>query len=162
MAPKREISNEKLEVCAYGIEPETAVEIYLSVDDSSEEEKLVAPLTTAIAIYVMKFAKINRKMELYLTKTLVSEDCITLRTDLGLPYRLVGEAGLPDQVTSCSYPMVFVKEKRLCVTGLCSVLRFLLRKTIFDLKTVGESCKLMEQLLGYQGENILTHKVCKF
>ena len=56
-----------------------------------------------------------------------------------------------DQAFSCVHPAVLIPEKKLCLTGLCSVLRFILKRAavfqgVSDLTTI--------PLLGYQGRNL--------
>ena len=54
------------------------------------------------------------------------------------------------QIYCCHFPAIFVPEKSLCITGLCSVTRFLLRNTCDQIP--GHSC---EQLLGFMGKPLV-------
>ena len=55
------------------------------------------------------------------------------------------------QAESCTLPVIAVAGKNLCVSGMCAIVRFLIRRRAAVAKRQGRRFP-GEKLLGYQGE----------
>ena len=56
------------------------------------------------------------------------------------------------QAESCTLPVIAVAGKNLCVSGMCAIVRFLIRRRAAVAKRRGGRGFPGEKLLGYQGE----------
>ena len=156
------ISNDRPEGSSYGLSRDTKIELYLDCEvvvqnqGQPDQELVLLDLRSLATVYVAKFSRCHdlpfkivlcpdKKKSRPETETLFALD---LKKKDGLEYSLsLAQPDKKSQIHSCVFPAVFVPDKKLCITGLCSVVRFLLRNTCDQIP--GHSC---ETLLGYMGK----------
>ena len=146
-------SNRKLEGSSFGLKQDTPVHLFLDASQCDQEGSLRVSLRTLIVLFATKMSKCYKqpfKLTFITGKNDVKDD--NIRIDLSKETDLSWECreSLPEsssQVSSCLLPALHVPDKRLCVTGLCAVVRFLVKNAVDQVHDKG-----CERLLGYQGE----------
>ena len=157
------ICNDRPEGSSYGLSRDTRIELYLDCalpQEFKQQEHLgraLIDLRTLAALYVVKFSKIWQDLPFKILFCPVKKPdaesfafSLDLDAEKNLDYSLTSHdtdcATGNVQIHDCLFPAVFVPEKNLCITGLCSVVRFLLRNTVDQID--GHSSR---GLLGYMG-----------
>ena len=140
---------------SYGIKNDTLVELYLECfKDLDNDKEISIPIDSFIVLYVLCYNsecyKSGVKINLIITGESLPDDLITLKLpekDLPVQYKIASNSDCPQMIANCKVPAIFVPSKRLCLTGLCAVLRFLLK---FHNLCCPEQTLIY--LLGYQGK----------
>ena len=150
---------------SYDIGDAATLDLYLTCLGARDAEgSLTVPLETLTVLFVIQYAKLheNQRVKIHLvqdpeektddtTAKANNGENISLEENdviqgLGIKIRLpdyasvISDRDVPGQAKACQFPVIAVPEKQLCITGICSVLRFLQ-------KVDGRN----GQLLGFQG-----------
>lgn len=127
--------------CSYNIGQAT-LQLFIEVSPSEIGDGAVSPQTLAL-LSALDFAACQGQFELHLVETSSgSSNCVVpIRVEEHYhPTRYPSKADVPQMVRYCVLPAIYVEGKNICITGLCSVVRFLVKRAETRL-----------DLLGYQG-----------
>ena len=137
---KKKFAKDEDGFLAYQIEEDTRVELHLQQDED-EENGLTLP--SAVVVAALSF-------------------CSLLQNDFDIVFRksksksVSGSSSMSDNgKVEVTLPAIRIPEKRVWIGGLCSVLRFLLRRAAH----LGEGNEQASKLLGFQGEQAQSIKV---
>lgn len=135
-------------------EPPSVIELYLQVGQEDhtvlEKDHLQVPLETLVTLFVLRQSgciaaehetKVGPELKVILTKSNSNNESppmVSIKFDSC--YQMRDELSESSQAFACVLPAVYIPSQQLCITGLCSVLRFLLKHMSPD-----------KTLLGYQG-----------
>ena len=147
------ISNERPEGSSYGLKKDSKIDLYFECAKTNEEREVKVSLETLITLFVIKFSKCAE-----ITKINVIFVDLKSEKDKDFTLKLEEEQSLIQsderacQVSRCLLPAVHAPSKKLCVTGLCSVVRFLLKNACDQMSDEKErEDSISHKLLGYQG-----------
>ncbi|XP_059082180.1 glutathione S-transferase C-terminal domain-containing protein homolog [Tigriopus californicus] len=143
MKPRPDINNGRPadQFCSYDIGP-ASLQLFIEVGPSEIGDGAVSPQTLAL-FSALEFAACQGQFELHLVETSsgASNCVVPIRVEEHYhPTRYPSKADVPQMVRYCVLPAIYVEGKNICITGLCSVVRFLVKRA-----------ETRVDLLGYQG-----------